>query len=80
MAYDIATGRQVEGDWSCGMDDVGSFIFPQKEQQALYNKIDDVRYDMRKGGALVGAGLAAMAGAVAFLGLAQMWNAARGKA
>lgn len=81
MAYDVARKRKVEGDWSCGIgDDVGSFVFPVKEQQALYNKIDDVRYDMRKAGALVGAGLAALGGAVAMLGLAQMWNVARGRA
>lgn len=81
MAFDVVRRREVKGDWSCNIgDDVGSFIFPAKEQAVLYNKIDDVRYDMRKAGALVGAGMAAMAGAVAVLGLAQIWNAARGRA
>ena len=79
MAHDVATGERTAADYSCGIgdDDVGSFLFPAKEQQGLLNKIDDVRYDVRKTGGIVGAGLAALAGAVALLGIGHLWSAAR---
>lgn len=59
---------------------VGSVVFSSKEQDKLYNKIDDVRYDIRKAGAFAGAGIAAIAGSVAVLGLAEMFRVIKGRA
>jgi hypothetical protein len=80
MAYDVATGWHTGRDWSCslgGADDVGSFLFPEKEQKALFAKIDDVRYDVRRASSLTGAAVTALAGAVALVGIAGMWHAAK---
>lgn len=49
--------------------EVGSFVFPAKQQQALHNKIDDVRYDIRGAKRVVGISVLALSGAIAFLGL-----------
>lgn len=92
MAYDLATKKRTGTDYSCGLggdDDVGSFVFPVAEQKVLYdkidaaqnkmnNKIDDVRYDIRRGSSLVSAAVAGLAGGVAMLGIAHFWNAAKG--
>ena len=58
---------------------VGSILLPAKEQKVLLNKIDDVRYDVRKTRAVLGAALFAVAGGMTVLGLANMYsNRARG--
>jgi hypothetical protein len=59
---------------------MGSVVLSTSEQNRLYNKIDDVRYDIRRAGALAGAGIAAIAGSVAILGLAEMWRTIKGRA
>ena len=91
MAYDIARDMHTAQDFSCGIggpDDVGSFLFNESDQKRLYgrldaiqkrtgDKIDDVRYDVRRASSLVGAAVGALAGAVAMLGIAHIWNAAK---
>jgi hypothetical protein len=82
MAYDVAKKMRVKGDCSCGLggeDDIGSLLLNDKDQDRLYNKIDDVRYDVRRAGSLVAAGVGALAGAVAMLGISQFWRAGRGR-
>jgi hypothetical protein len=80
MAYDVVKKKHVSREWCCGIgDDVGSVVFPAADQRRLYDKIDDVRYDVRRAGALAGAGLAAIAGAVATLGIAEMYRAIKGR-
>ena len=83
MAYDLAKKKHVDGDYTCGLggeDDIGSLLFTDSDQAKLYNKIDDVRYDVRRASSLVAAGVGALAGAVAMLGISQIWRAAQGKA
>ena len=55
--------------------EVGNILFPKK----LSDKIDDVRYDVRRMGGLVGAGVFALAGAFAFLGFTQVYRTSRGR-
>lgn len=94
MAYDLATKKKTANDFSCGLgsdDDLGSFVFPESEQKVLYNKIDevqrkagekldDVRYDVRRASSLLSAAVGALGGAVAMLGISQIWRASRAKA
>jgi hypothetical protein len=54
---------------------VGNILFPKK----LADKIDDVRYDVRRMGGLVGAGVFALAGAFAFLGFAEVYRTSKGR-
>ena len=54
MAYDIFKGK-TNRDWSCG-----SLILPAKQQAALFNKIDDVRYDVRRSSKLIQIGMLAL--------------------
>lgn len=82
MAYELTKRRLVNGDCSCGIggeDDMGSLLLNDADQSRLYNKIDDVRYDVRRTGSLVAAGVGALAGAVAMLGISQFWRAAKGR-
>lgn len=94
MAYDLATKKKTSNDFSCGLggdDDLGSFVFSESEQKALYNKIDevqkkagekldDVRYDVRRASSLLSAAVGALGGAVAMLGISQIWRASKAKA
>lgn len=59
---------------------MGSVLLSDSEQRRFLDKIDDVRYDIRRAGALAGAGVAAIAGAVATLGIAEMYRAIKGRA
>lgn len=73
MAYDIIRGREDGKDWSCGID------IKVKEMPSILNKIDDVRYDLRRIGANVSGGVFALAGAFAALAFAKVYKAAKGK-
>lgn len=74
LAHDIFSGRPSTRDWS-----IGSFLLPDKQQKALFNKIDDVRYDVRKAKGLIGAGVFALAGALAFVGISSVYRTRKGK-
>lgn len=77
MAYDVVRRREVAGSWCCGLgDDVGLDV-KLKDKAALFDKVDDLRYDVRKAGAKAGAAVAALAGAVALVGLTGLWNVTR---
>ena len=76
MAYDIGKGKQCGRDWSCGIAEMGSFLTPT----SVLNKIDDMRYDVRKVGGDIAAGTFVLAGAFAFLAFAKIYKAgARGR-
>lgn len=53
MAKDLILGK-TRRDWSCG-----SIVLPKSQERRLLDKVDDVRYDVRRAGsrALVGLGL-----------------------
>ena len=72
MAYDLMKGKQHGRDWSCGIEEMGSFLTPT----SVLNKIDDVRYDVRNVGANVASGLFVVGGAFAFLAFAKIYKAA----
>ena len=70
MAQDLIFGK-TRRDWSCG-----SLLLPAKQQKALFAKIDDVRYDIRRAGAKVSMGVLALAASLGFLGLASIYRTA----
>jgi len=72
VAYDILKGKLDRRDWSCGIEEMGSFLTPT----SILNKVDDVRYDVRNVGGKVAAGTFALAGAFAFLAFAKIYKAA----
>lgn len=63
MAHDLIHGR-TKRDWSCG-----SIVLPAKQQRAIFDKVDDVRYDVRRAGNNAKLGLLALTGAVGLLAL-----------
>lgn len=73
MAYDVLRGKQDGKDWSCGIEEMGSFLTPT----ATLNKIDDLRYDVRNVGANVAGGIYALAGAFAALAFAKVYKYAK---
>jgi hypothetical protein len=66
---DVAAGIGAE---------VGSIILPVKEQARIFDKIDDLRYDMRSARDVIGAGMFALAGALAVVGFGKIYKAAKG--
>jgi hypothetical protein len=66
---DVSTGIGAE---------VGSILLPKKEQSKIFDKIDDLRYDIRGTRDILGAGLFALAGAGAMLAFGKIYKAARG--
>lgn len=74
MATDIFLGK-TKRSWARG-DDVGSVVWPVKEQRVLFAKLDDLRYDIRGTKAVFGAALFALSGALAFLGIASVYRTA----
>jgi hypothetical protein len=73
MAFDLVRGKQDGKDWSCGIEEMGSFLTPT----SVLNKIDDMRYDVRQLGASIGGGIYALAGAFAFLAFAGVYRGVR---
>ena len=71
MAYDILRGTKDSKDWSCGID------IKVKEMPSIMNKIDDVRYDIRRVGASLSSGVFALAGAFAALAFAKIYKSTR---
>lgn len=80
MAFDLVKKKTAKRDWSCGIgDDVGSVVFTKSDQRALYNKLDDLRYDLRNTKNTIGAGIFALAGGMAFLSIASVYRTANKK-
>ena len=53
---------------------VGAWLLSTKEQQKIFNKIDDVRYDLRLTGRRVGIAMGCLAGALGVLGIASIYR------
>jgi hypothetical protein len=74
MAKDIIFGKTGR---DFGIPDTsGSILLPEKQQKALMAKVDDVRYDLRRVGGRVGAGLLSLAAALGVLGIASIYRTA----
>lgn len=58
--------------------EVGSILLPAKEQDKIFNKVDDLRYDIRSTRDIIGAGMFALAGATAALAFGKIYKTARG--
>ena len=68
MAHDLMFGK-TRRDWSCG-----SIVLPAKQQRAIFNKIDDVRYDLRRAGRAAGAGLIGLAAALGLVAVSGIYR------
>lgn len=63
MALDLILGRTPR-DWSCG-----SIVLPTKQQKAIFDKLDDVRYDVRRVGTRATIGMLVLSGALGLLAI-----------
>jgi hypothetical protein len=63
MAYDLIFGRTPR-DWSCG-----SVVLPAKQQKAIFDKLDDVRYDVRRVGKHATIGMLVLSGALGIVAI-----------
>lgn len=77
MAHDIFLG-QTKRNWNRAENaTVGSIVLPEKQEKRLLNKIDDVRYDIRKTGNIVKIGLLSLSAALGLLAVSGMYKTAR---
>jgi len=63
MAHDLIFGK-TKRDWSCG-----SIVLPAKQQKQIFNKLDDVRYDVRRAGSRALTGMLVLSGALGVLAI-----------
>lgn len=70
MAYDIVFGK-TKRDWSCG-----SLLIPARQEKAILNKIDDVRYDIRKIGNVAKIGLLTLSAAIGLVAVSSIFQTA----
>lgn len=63
MAHDLILGK-TKRDWSCG-----SVILPTKQQKAIFDKLDDVRYDVRRVGTRATIGMLVLSGALGLVAI-----------
>lgn len=54
---------------------VGSVLFPEKEQKKMLEKVDDLRFDVRNAKSVIGAGIFALSGALAFVAISKIYRA-----
>ena len=73
MAFDLVLGR-TKRDWSCG-----SVVLPAKQERRLLDKVDDVRYDVRRAGSRAQAGLYALAAAVGLVAVSGIYRRSGGE-
>ena len=59
---------------SAGGSRMGSWLLPEKQQKALLNKIDDVRFDLRAVGRHMGIAGGMIAASLGLLGLASIYR------
>ena len=71
MAHDIIFG-QTQRDWGCG-----SLVLPRKQERALLNKVDDVRYDVRRASSKFQTGLLALSAAVGLYAVSEIYQTVR---
>jgi len=63
MAHDLLLGR-TRRDWSCG-----SIALPAKQQRQIFDKIDDVRFDVRRAGNRAAIGMLVLSSALGMLAI-----------
>ena len=68
MAFDLVLG-QTKRDWSCG-----SILLPEKQELSLLNKVDDIRYDVRRAQSNVSGAIYALSGALAAVALTSIYR------
>jgi len=73
MAHDLLLGK-IQRDWSCG-----SLLLPAKQQRAILNKVDDVRYDIRGAGRLAKIGMLSLSAALGLLAMASVYRTSKGQ-
>jgi hypothetical protein len=73
MAHDLIFGR-TKRDWSCG-----SLFLPAKQQVAILNKIDDVRYDVRKSANMAKIGMLSLSAALGLVAVASFYRTSKGR-
>lgn len=86
MSQDLALGR-VRRNWSRDpsapgprtASASGSVLLPASQQRAIFNKLDDVRYDVRRAGRNVGAAVLALSAALGAVAVASVYRTSRGK-
>jgi hypothetical protein len=71
MAHDLFFGP-TKRDWSCG-----SLLMPAKQQRAVFAKIDDVRYDLRRVGNKMAIATLCLAAGIGLLGIASAYRTTR---
>lgn len=57
----------------------GSVLLPERQQRALFNKVDDVRYDLRRAGRNVGVAVLVLSAALGAVALASVYRTSSGK-
>ncbi len=72
MAKDLVLGH-TKRDWSCG-----SIVLPEKQERRLLDKIDDVRFDVRRLGRGATVGMLCLSGAVGLAAIASVYRTSRG--
>lgn len=72
MAFDLAFGK-TSRDWSCG-----SIVLPEKQQKQIFNKIDDVRYDIRRSGDIAKIGFLGLSASIGLLAVASIFRTVKG--
>jgi len=78
MALDLVLGESGR-DWGRGTSTSGSILLPAKQQRAVFNKIDDVRYDLRRAGSHVRTGTLVLSAALGAIAVASIYRTASGR-
>lgn len=78
MALDLVLGESGR-NWGRGVTTSGSLLLPAKQQKAVFNKIDDVRYDLRRAGSHLRTGTLVLSASLGLLALASVYRTASGK-
>lgn len=73
MSFDLVFGK-TKRDWSCG-----SVLLPEKQQKQIFNKIDDVRYDIRRTGNIAKIGFWGLSASIGFLAVTSLFRTVKGR-
>lgn len=68
MAHDLLLGKTPR-DWSCG-----SIALPAKQQKQIFDKLDDVRYDVRRAGNNAKIGMLVLSGALGIVAISNFYR------
>jgi hypothetical protein len=71
MAIDLILGK-TERDWS-----LGSILLPASQERRLLDKVDDVRYDVRRAGRAASIGLGLLSAALGLAALSGIYRGTR---